>query len=159
MDFLTAELCDEHGDIVAVVAPIFHHFGAKPRFAGPISTLKVFEDNSLVRTALSEPGQGRVLVVDGGGSLQCALLGDHLGSLALTNHWAGIVIYGAIRDSVALGQMPLGIRALATHPRKSVKRGAGSRELIVEFGGVRFEPGHWLYADEDGIIVTEVPLF
>jgi regulator of ribonuclease activity A len=158
MTFLTADLCDEHADKITVLAPIFRQFGGKSRFYGQIVTLQVFEDNALVRSALSEPGQGRVLVVDGAASLRCALLGDNLGKLALENHWAGIVIHGAIRDSVALGEMPLGIRALATHSLKSIKRGAGTRDIALAFAQARFEPGHWLYADEDGIILSATPL-
>lgn len=158
MTFLTTDLCDAHMDTVTVVDPILRSFGGARRFSGPMATLKVFEDNALVRTALMEPGRGRVLVVDGGGSLRCALLGDQLGELAVKNGWAGIVVYGAIRDSVALGQLPLGIRALATHPMKSIKRDEGQREVIVRFGGVRFVPGEWLYADEDGVIVSATPL-
>lgn len=154
MTFLTTDLCDAHMDSVAVLEPILRAYGGAPRFFGPIATLKLFEDNALVRSALSEPGAGRVLVIDGGGSLRCALLGDQLGLLAVENGWAGVVVYGAIRDAVALGALPLGIRALATHPMKSIKRGEGQRDVPVVFGGVRFEPGHWLYADEDGVIVA-----
>lgn len=107
---------------------------------------------------LSEPGEGRVLVVDGGGSRRCALVGDQLGALAVRNGWAGIVVYGCIRDSVALGLLPLGVRALATHPLKSVKNGVGERELAVTFDGATFRPGDWLYADEDGVITSPDPL-
>lgn len=158
MDFLTTDLCDAHPESVAVLAPIFKSFGGRARFSGPISTLKLFEDNALVRTVLAEPGQGRVLVVDGGGSLRCALLGDQLGELAVSNGWAGIVVYGAIRDSVALGTLALGIRALATHPLKSIKRGEGQRDLTLAFAGVQLSPGAWLYADEDGVIVAPAAL-
>lgn len=155
MDFLTTDLCDAHEDNVRVLEPMFKCFGAHPRFQGPVETLKVFEDNTLVREVLSEPGNGRVLVVDGGGSRRCALVGDQIGELAVKNGWAGIVVYGCIRDSVALNALPLGVRALDTHPRKSVKRGEGQRALSVTFGGVSVHPGNWLYADEDGVIVTE----
>ncbi|TDR82263.1 ribonuclease E activity regulator RraA [Paludibacterium purpuratum] len=154
MTFLTTDLCDAYPELIAVVAPIFRQYGGMARFCGPIATLKLFEDNALVRTALSEPGEGRVLVVDGGGSLRCALLGDQLGELAVKNGWAGVLVYGAIRDSVALAKLPLGIRALNTHPLKSIKRGEGQRDVALTFGGVRFAPSHWLYADEDGVIVT-----
>jgi regulator of ribonuclease activity A len=156
--FLTTDLCDAHMDSIAVLEPILRPFGGAARFSGEMATLKVFEDNTLVRTLLSEPGNGRVLVIDGGGSLRCALVGDKLGELAVANGWAGIVVYGAIRDSVALGTLPLGIRALATHPLKSIKRGEGQRDIPLRFGGVHFEPGHWLYADEDGIVVSAQPL-
>ena len=154
MDFLTTDLCDTHPEQISVLTPIFLSFGGRSRFCGAIDTLKIFEDNALVRTVLSEAGQGRVLVVDGGGSLRCALLGDQLGELAVTNNWAGIVVFGAVRDTVALKQLPLGVRALASHPLKSIKRGEGQRGLVLEFAGSKLVPGHWLYADEDGIIVT-----
>ncbi|MCG9030705.1 ribonuclease E activity regulator RraA [Laribacter hongkongensis] len=158
MDFLTADLCDEFSDRLQILAPGYASFGGHTRFAGRIATLKVFEDNSRVREMLSEPGEGRVLVVDGGGSRRCALVGDQLGALAVRNGWAGIVVYGCIRDSVALGLLPLGVRALATHPLKSVKNGVGERELAVTFDGATFRPGDWLYADEDGVITSPDPL-
>lgn len=158
MDFQTTDLCDAHGEAVRVVDPILGSYGGTSRFFGRIETLKLFEDNSLVRETLGEPGNGRVLVVDGGGSQRCALVGDQIGELAVRNGWAGVVVYGCIRDSVALGRLPLGIRALATHPRKSVKRGEGQRGLAVTFGGVTFQPGEWLFADEDGVIVSREPL-
>jgi regulator of ribonuclease activity A len=139
---------------LAVVDPIFRDYGGRRAFAGPIRTLKVFEDNVLVRDALSERGDGRVLVVDGGGSLRCALLGDQLAALGVENDWSGIVVFGCIRDSAAIATMDLGVKALATHPLKSVKKGAGDRDIPVTFGGVTFLPGSWLYADEDGIVVT-----
>ncbi len=152
--FLTSDLCDEFSDTLGIASPGLARFGGAPRFCGPIVTLKVFEDNSLVREILSTPGQGQVLVVDGGGSLRCALLGDQLGELAVKNGWAGVVVNGCIRDSVALAALPLGVRAIATHPLKSEKRGIGQRDLPVSFFGVRFVPGHWLYADEDGLITS-----
>ncbi|RXZ42466.1 ribonuclease E activity regulator RraA [Crenobacter cavernae] len=155
MDFLTTDLVDAHEDSVGVLDPILRPYGGTPRFAGPIATVKLFEDNSRVREALAQPGEGRVLVVDGGGSMRCALLGDMLGELAVSNGWAGVVVYGCIRDSVALGKLPLGIRALTTHPRKSQKRGEGQSGLTLRFGGVDFVPGHWLYADEDGVVVAD----
>lgn len=158
MDFLTADLCDEFSDRLQILAPGYASFGGHARFAGRIATLKVFEDNSRVREMLSEPGEGRVLVVDGGGSRRCALVGHQLGALAVRNGWAGIVVYGCIRDSVALGLLPLGVRALATHPLKSVKNGVGERELAVTFDGATFRPGDWLYADEDGVITSPDPL-
>lgn len=155
MSFLTTDLCDEHEATVRVLDPMFKPFGAHPRFQGPIETLKVFEDNTLVREVLTEPGNGRVLVVDGGGSRRCALVGDQIGELAVKNGWAGIVVYGCIRDSVALDTLPLGVRALDTHPRKSVKRGEGQRGLAITFGGVSMRPGDWLYADEDGVLLAD----
>ncbi|GGY06270.1 ribonuclease E activity regulator RraA [Paludibacterium paludis] len=157
-EFMTSDLCDAFSEKLGIASPVFLRFGGRPRFCGEIATLKLFEDNSLVRERLSEAGRGRVLVVDGGGSLRCALLGDQLGELGVKNGWAGVVINGCIRDSVALAALPLGVRALATHPLKSVKRGGGESDVQVVFAGVRFVPGHWLYADEDGIVTSESPL-
>ena len=158
MSFTTPDLCDAHEGQVSVVAPMFRRYGGRAAFSGQISTVKCFEDNSLVREALGKPGAGKVLVVDGGGSLRCALVGDQLAALGQTNGWAGIVVYGCIRDSAAISRMDIGVRALDTHPLKSVKRGVGQADEAVSFGGVRFVPGHYLYADDDGIIVSSVPL-
>ncbi|HMV18081.1 MAG TPA: ribonuclease E activity regulator RraA [Zoogloea sp.] len=158
MTFQTTDLCDANEGKVRVVAPMFRSFGGKTRFAGPISTLKVFEDNSLVRSALETAGAGRVLVVDGGGSMRCAMVGDQLAALGVKNGWAGIVVYGCIRDSGPIAGMDIGVFALGTHPQKSVKKGAGDQDIPVTFGGVTFVPGHWLYADEDGVIVADAPL-
>jgi len=157
MDFSTADLCDAHeGKVpgVHVAAPIFRSFGGLAAFHGRIATLKLFEDNGLVRQALGMPGAGRVLVIDGGGSLRCALLGDQLAALAVKNGWAGLVIWGCIRDSVAIGAMNLGVLALATHPQKTVKKNLGAAEVTVNFAGIDFAPGAWLYADADGLIVA-----
>ncbi|QDF96262.1 ribonuclease activity regulator protein RraA [Azoarcus sp. DD4] len=154
----TADLCDANEDKVSVVAPMFRSFGGRSAFGGAIATLKLFEDNALVRKTLETPGNGRVLVVDGGGSMRCALVGDQLGELGVKNGWAGIVVYGCIRDSKALSGMDLGVFALGTHPRKSIKRNTGEAELPVTFGGVTFTPGHYLYTDDDGIIVSPTPL-
>ena len=150
----TADLCDDHAAEVAVAAPLLRSFGGRRRFAGTIATIRCFEDNSLVRERLAEPGGGRVLVVDGGGSLKCALVGDQLGVLGVKNGWAGIVVNGCVRDTAALGGMDLGVLALAAHPLKSVKRGAGERDVVVGFAGVAFRPGAHLYADEDGLVVA-----
>ncbi|MDQ2695974.1 MAG: ribonuclease E activity regulator RraA [Pseudomonadota bacterium] len=158
MDFKTADLCDEFADRVQIAEPLLWDFGGRVGFYGPITTVKVFEDNSLVRAALEEPGAGRVLVVDGGGSQRCALLGDQIGEMAEANGWAGVVIYGCIRDCAAIGEMNLGVKAMGTHPLKSVKRGVGERDVPVRFAGVTFIPGHHLYADEDGIVVAAQPL-
>ncbi len=158
MDFQTADLCDQHEGKVRVVTPMFRSFGGRRAFHGPIATLKLFEDNSLVRKALESAGNGRVLVVDGGGSLRCALVGDQLAQLGVKNNWAGIVVYGCIRDARAIGGMEIGVFALATHPQKSVKKGVGDADLPVTFGGVTFVPGQHLYADEDGVIVAETAL-
>ncbi|MFO0757602.1 MAG: ribonuclease E activity regulator RraA [Byssovorax sp.] len=158
MPIATTDLCDKHGNAVRVVAPLFHDYGKIRHFSGLISTIKVHEDNVLVRAAVSEPGGGRVLVIDGGGSLRCALLGDMLAGLAVDNGWAAVIVNGAIRDAEAIAQLPLGVRALATHPRKSDKRGFGDRDVPVTFGGVTFTPGEWLCADLDGIVVAAQPL-
>jgi regulator of ribonuclease activity A len=123
-----------------------------------IATVQVLEDNVLVRQALEEPGLGRVLVIDGGGSLRCALLGDMLATLARDNGWAGVIVNGCVRDSQAIGALKVGVMALATHPRKSAKLGQGARDVPVTFAGVTFRPGQMVYADRDGIVVAARPL-
>lgn len=158
MSFATTDLCDAHEGKVRVAAPIFRSFGGKAAFHGPIATLKLFEDNGLVRQTLDTPGQGRVLVIDGGGSLRRALLGDQLAALAVKNGWAGLVIWGAIRDAAAIGTMDLGVFALATIPLKTVKKNLGETDVPVSFAGVDFCPGEWLYADADGVIVSSTAL-
>ena len=151
----TADLYDTHGEALRVLAPMFRDFGGLHTFAGPVATLKVYEDNSLVRSALEEPGQGRVLVVDGGGSLRCALVGDNLAALGHKNGWAGIVVYGCIRDATPIGAIAIGVKAIATNPRKSVKKGEGARDVIVRFAEVIIAPGDYLYADVDGVVVAD----
>lgn len=150
----TADLYDEYGDKLQVCEPIFKHYGGQTCFLGPISTLKCFEDNSLVGKLVETPGNGRVLVVDAGGSLRCAMLGDRLAQKAVANGWAGVLMYGCIRDAEDISQMPLGVLALATIPKKSVKRGEGISDLPLTFAGVTFRPGEWLYADGDGVVVA-----
>jgi regulator of ribonuclease activity A len=152
--FATADLWDAHGAELQAVDPDFSDFGGLRRFCGPVTTVKVFEDNSLVRAALEEPGAGRVLVVDGGGSRRCALVGDTLAELARKGGWAGIVVNGCVRDVAMLGAVALGIRALGASPARSEKRGQGVRDVVLRFSGARFEPGCWLYADEDGVVVA-----
>ncbi|MDR0246834.1 MAG: ribonuclease E activity regulator RraA [Burkholderiales bacterium] len=158
MTLKTTDLCDQFentSDVsLQVVAPMFKCFGKKQTFSGKIVTLKIFEDNSLVREALNENGSGQVLVVDGGGSMRCALLGDQLGILAEKNGWQGVIVYGCIRDSADINQLDIGVRALDTHPKKSVKKGVGEKNSAVTFGSVTFTPGHWLCADADGVIVA-----
>jgi regulator of ribonuclease activity A len=154
----TTDLSDAHETRIRYVEPLFRDFGGRREFSGTVSTLRCFEDNSLVRAALEEPGDGRVLVVDGGGSLRCALVGGNLGVLGARNGWAGVVVWGCVRDALELAQAGLGVKALATHPRKSVKLGAGERDVPVTFGGVTFRPGDWLAADEDGVIVSDAAL-
>ena len=158
MDFQTADLCDAHEDKVRVVAPMFRSYGGRRSFCGPIATLKLFEDNGLVRKALESPGNGRVLVIDGGGSLRRALIGDQLAALGVKNGWSGAVVYGCIRDSQAISGMDIGMLALATHPQKTQRKNQGDAEVPVVFGGVTFTPGEWLYADADGVIVSPAPL-
>jgi regulator of ribonuclease activity A len=154
MSFTTPDLYDAHERDVRVAEPLFRNYGGAARFSGPVATLKLYEDNSLVRTALEERGSGRVLVIDGGGSLRCALVGDQLAVLAKKNGWAGIIVNGCIRDSAEIGRLDIGVKALNTNPRKSVKRGAGDRDIPVTFAGVTFNPGDHVYADEDGLLVA-----
>ena len=158
MTFKTADLCDQFSDELQVCEPGFLSFGGRPRYAGPVSTIKCFEDNSLVREALDEPGRGRVLVVDAGASRRCAMLGDLLAAKAVGNGWAGVLLNGMIRDAYEIRQMDLVVSALGTHPLKSVKKGIGERDVVVRFAGVNFEAGDYLYADEDGIICSSRPL-
>lgn len=162
MSFKTPDLCDqfeaELGKSVRVVAPMLQRYGGRTAFRGEIVTLKIFEDNTLVREIFNEDGHGKVLVIDGGGSLRCALVGDQLAILAARNGWEGVVVYGCIRDSGDIAGIDIGVRALSTHPQKTVKKGVGDRNLAVTFGGVTFSPGEFLYADEDGILVSSHPL-
>jgi regulator of ribonuclease activity A len=153
-----ADLSDAHPD-AAICAPIFRDFGGVQRFHGPIRTVKLFEDNTLLRSTLETPGDGAVLVVDGGGSLRCALVGGNLGALAVANGWVGLLVHGCVRDSAELAYQTVGVKALAAHPRKSAKGlHGGEQDQPVTFAGVRFEAGHWLYADEDGVLVAPVAL-
>ena len=158
MTFKTADLCDQYSDKLNIAEPQFSDFGGTRSFHGQISTVKCFEDNSLVRAALETEGDGKVLVVDGGGSLRCALVGDQLALLAKRNGWTGVIVNGCIRDSADIAHIGIGLKALAIHPLKSVKKGAGEREVTVRFAGILFTPGHYVYADQDGIIVSPVPL-
>lgn len=154
----TADLYDDHGERLRVLAPIFSDYGGITEFEGSVTTLKVHEDNSLVRAALEEPGDGKVLVIDGGGSTRCALVGDLLAALGSENGWAGIVVYGCIRDSGPISQIAIGVKALATNPRKSVKKGAGDRDIAVQFAETTIAPGDYLYADRDGIVIATAKL-
>ncbi len=153
MTIRTADLCDRFESELEVCEPIFTDFGGRRSFHGRISTVQCFEDNSRVREALASPGEGRVLVVDGGGSQRCSLLGDKLAALAVANGWAGVLVSGCVRDVTKLAKLELGVRALSAMPRRSEKRGEGHRDVTLRFAGVSFTPGHWLYADEDGIVV------
>ncbi|MFO7859202.1 MAG: ribonuclease E activity regulator RraA [Ectothiorhodospiraceae bacterium] len=158
MTTTTTDLCDAHADALSIATPMFQDYGGQRSFHGPVSTVKVFEDNSLVRAALEEAGDGRVLVVDGGGSMRCALLGDNLAAIGRSQGWAGVVVYGCIRDSADIAGMDFGVKALNTHPLKSVKKGAGERDVSVTFAGITIRAGSYLYADEDGLVVAGEPL-
>lgn len=157
MDWTTPDLCDAHPE-VQVVEPRFRGFGGRVAFHGAIATVRCHEDNSRVRELAGTPGQGRVMVVDGGGSLRRALLGDQIAANAARNGWAGFLIHGAVRDVEVLAQLDLGAQALAAHPMKTEKRGLGEVDVPVGFAGVDFHPGHWLYADANGVIVSMRPL-
>jgi regulator of ribonuclease activity A len=157
MTCATTDLSDAHPDALVLDA-ILRPFGGARRFFGRARTVRCFEDNTLVRAALETPGDGGVLVVDGGGSLRCALVGGNLGSLAVRHGWAGIVVFGCVRDVAELAPLPVGILALAAHPRKSVRRGWGVAGEAVSFGGVTVREGDWVYADEDGVVVSSTPL-
>lgn len=158
----TCDLCDAHkGDTTGafrVLPPVFHSYGGRAAFSGTVSTVKCFEDNSLVKEAVESPGQGRVLVVDGGGSLRRALVGGNLAASAERNGWAGIVVNGCVRDVAELQAAKVGIRALGLMPLPTDKRGEGQSGVPVQIEGVWLRPGDWLYADADGIVVSDRPL-
>jgi len=155
----TTDLCDNHPDKVCIAEPIgFKDFGGAKIFSGKIETVKCLEDNSFVRKTLEQNGEGKVLIVDGGGSMRCALLGDMLGELGVKNKWNGIIVYGCIRDSAAMSLLTLGVKALNTNPLKSNKRNEGLQNIPVRFAGVDFTPGEFVYCDEDGIIVSKEEL-
>lgn len=154
MKVKTTDLCDRYAAELIVAEPIFRDYGGVPFFAGKIETVQVYEDNILVRKILEEPGQGKVLVVDGGGSLRCALVGGIIADLAHRNGWAGILLYGCIRDSEEIARVPIGVKALNSNPLRPMKEGTGQTGIAVTFAGVTFTPGHYVYADEDGVIVS-----
>jgi len=154
----TADICDAYADRVQVCEPLFQAYGGITAMHGGVSTVRCFEDNSRVKDAVESPGQGRILIVDGGGSRRHALFGGNLGKAAVRNGWAGVIIYGCIRDSAELGGMKLALRALGTMPLRSEKRGEGERDMPVRFAGVTFRPGDYVYADEDGIVVAREQL-
>jgi regulator of ribonuclease activity A len=153
----TADLYDERGEDLASLPLQLRTFGAHAEFHGPVRTVRCHEDNALVREVLSTPGNGAVLVIDGAGSLETALVGDVIAGLAVDHGWAGIVVHGAIRDSVAINGLPIGVKALGTNPRKSAKAGVGEVDVPVSFGGVTFTPGAMLWSDADGILVERSP--
>ncbi|MBO0679823.1 ribonuclease E activity regulator RraA [Mycolicibacterium sp. S2-37] len=150
----TADLVDDIGPEVRSCDLQFRQFGGRAQFAGPITTVRCFQDNALLKSVLSEPGDGGVLVIDGDGSLHTALVGDLIAGLGRDNGWTGLIVNGAVRDAATLRTLDIGIKALGTNPRKSTKTGAGERDVPLEFGGVVFSPGEIAYSDDDGIIVT-----
>ncbi len=159
----TTDLCDAHEDLLKsgslrVMPPVFQNYGGEATMAGPVVTLKCFEDNSHVRQILETAGQGRVLVVDGGGSDRCALVGGNLGLLAVKNGWAGLVVNGCVRYSLELSECAVGLWAMATHPRRSDRQGIGQRDIPVDMAGVLVRPGNWCYADADGILISDQKL-
>ena len=156
--FTTPDLCDAHPDRIEVAEPLFRSYGGRSAFAGRIVTVACFEDNSKVKELASRPGEGQVMVVDGGGSMRRALLGDQVAAAAAANGWSGLLIHGCVRDVDALGRLALGVQALGSHPLKTDKRGLGDIDVPVRFAGVRFVPGHWLYADLNGVIVADADL-
>lgn len=159
--FATCDLCDLHKNDTdgsfRVLPPVFRDYGAKRVFSGPVTTVKCHEDNSPVKQAVESPGQGRVLVVDGGGSLRRALVGGNLGAAAARNGWAGIVVDGCVRDAGELAECAIGIRALGLMPMPTVRREPGLSDVPVQVQGVWIRPGDWLYADADGIVVMVQP--
>lgn len=158
MKYSTPDLCDAYPDLVSVLDPLFTNFGGKASFGGEIITVKCFEDNSIVKKTAGTLGNGKVMVVDGGGSLRRALLGDLIAADAVKNGWEGFIIYGCIRDIDVIGKMDIGVKALNSVPLKTDKRGLGDLNIPVTFGGVTFNPGEFVYADNNGIIVSAKPL-
>ena len=150
----TADLVDDIGAGVRSCDLQFGQYGGRRQFAGPVSTVRCLQDNAPLKSVLSEPGDGRVLVVDGAGSLHSALVGDVIAELARANGWSGLILHGAVRDAATLRTLDIGIKALGTNPRKSSKTGAGERDVVVSFGGVNFAPGEIVFSDEDGIVVV-----
>ena len=158
MEYQTPDLCDAYPGLVRVVEPLFNNYGGKASFGGEVVTVKCYEDNSVVKETASTPGHGKVMVVDGGGSLRRALLGDLIAEDAVKNGWEGFIIYGCIRDVDAIRKMNIGVKALNTIPLKTEKRGAGELNVPLAFGGVTFHPGEFVYADNNGIVVSAKPL-
>lgn len=150
----TTDLYDDFEDIATTCSAQFRDFGGRKQFSGRIRTVKCRNDNQLFRALMDEPGNGAVAVVDGYGSTEVALIGDIIAAKAAKNGWSGVVINGAVRDVVELAKIDLGIKALGVNPAKSVKRGEGAVDVVVHFGGARFEPGHWIYCDENGVLVA-----
>lgn len=158
MQISTPDLCDKYADRLQIAEPVFLRYGERAAFGGTIVTIKCFEDNSLVRDAVAETGSGKVLVVDGGGSMRRALLGDQLAAKAVSNDWQGIIINGCLRDVDDIDTMEIGVRTLGCHPLKTDKRGEGQRDIAVQFAGIDWRPGDYVYADNNGIVVSGTPL-
>lgn len=158
MSFVTPDLCDDNPESVRVLAPMLKNFGGKKQFCGEIVTVKCFEDNTFVKEHMAKDGSGKVMVVDGGGSLRCALLGDLIAESGVKNNWEGIIIYGCVRDVDALEKLNLGVQALASIPIKSNRQGRGDLNIPITFGGVTFKPGEYVYADNNGVIVSHKAL-
>lgn len=158
MGISTPDLCDAFESEITVLDPIFRNYGGRKSFCGEVVTVKCFEDNSLVKSQLSTPGAGRVLVVDGGASLRRALLGDLIAASAQAQGWAGILIYGAVRDVDAIAAMDLGVQALGSSPLKTEKRGLGDLNVALRFAGAAINPGDWIYADNNGVIIAKQEL-
>jgi regulator of ribonuclease activity A len=149
----TADLYDERGGDLDSVSLQFQSIGGHSHFSGPVRTIRCFEDNALVKSTLSTPGEGAVLVVDGGGSLRTALMGDMIAASAVSNGWAGVVVHGAIRDRTAIAELPLGVKALGSNPRKSAKAGNGEVDVELVIDGVTIRPSAMIWCDPDGILV------
>ncbi len=163
MPFSTCDLCDIHEDklvsgALIVLSPVFQNFGAQRHFAGPAATLKVFEDNVMLRSLLETSGHGRVLVVDAGGSVRCGMVGGNLARLAQQNGWAGIVIDGCVRDVDEINACAIGVRARGAHPRRSLRKGVGEADIAVTIVGTLVHPGDWIFADADGVLVSRTAL-
>jgi len=154
MEIVTPDLCDEYPEIVSVLTPMFKNYGGIHAFGGEIVTVKCYEDNSVVKAQAAENGTGKVMVVDGGGSMRCALLGDMIAENAMKNGWLGIIIYGCIRDVDVIASLNLGVQAVSAIPIKSVRKNRGDLNIDINFGGVTFKPGEYVYADNNGVIVA-----
>jgi len=155
MSFKTTDLYDEHLENLQVAAPIFRDYGGRKRFHGQIVTLKAVDDNTFLKAAFETDGRGKVLVVDAAGSLRYAMMGDVMAALGASKGWEGVVIHGCIRDSIDVARVDIGVKALGTIPRKTIKRNQGVMDIPVHFADIIFQPRHYLYADEDGIVVAD----
>jgi regulator of ribonuclease activity A len=155
LTFSVCDLCDLHESNIKVAESSFRNYGGRTVFGGEIVTVSCFEDNSIVKELVATPGNDKVLVIDGGGSLQRSLLGDQLAAKAADNGWSGIIIHGAVRDIEVIAEIDIGVKALNAIPLKTEKRGVGDTNIPVTFAGVTFSPGTYVYADLNGIIVSQ----